>query len=120
MVLCVLILAILELSALVLSTLILRIGVLCVLVSLVLRRVSIILLLAVGHVAGIHGVHMLMVVMLLLLLLLVLGNKGRRRLPPTRRPGTADHIGAVNTSSSLYILPSRQMAVTHRAGLGIE
>jgi hypothetical protein len=119
MVLCVLILAILELSALVLSTLILRIGVLCVLVSLVLRRVSIILLLAVGHVAGIHGVHMLMVVMLLLLLL-VLGNKGRRRLPPTRRPGTADHIGAVNTSSSLYILPSRQMAVTHRAGLGIE
>jgi hypothetical protein len=118
-VLCILVLAILELSTLVLS-LILRIGVLCVLVmtSLVLRRVSIILLLAVGHVVGIHGIHVL--VMMMLLLLLVLGNKGRRRLPPTRRPGTADHIGAVNTSSSLYILPSRQMAVTHRAGLGIE
>jgi hypothetical protein len=118
-VLCILVLAILELSTLVLS-LVLRIGVLCVLVmtSLVLRRVSIILLLAVGHVVGIHGIHVL--VMMMLLLLLVLGNKGRR-LSPTRASGTADHIGAVSTSSSsLYILPSRQMAVTHRAGLGVE
>jgi hypothetical protein len=117
-VLCILVLAILELSTLVLS-LVLRIGVLCVLVmtSLVLRRVSIVLLLAVGHVVGIHGIHVLVMMMLLLL---VLGNKGRR-LPPARASGTADHIGAVSTSSSsLYILPSRQMAVTHRAGLGVE
>jgi hypothetical protein len=87
--------------------------------TLILLRVSIVLLLSVVHI-GIHVVHLLVVMVLLLLLLLVLGNKGRR-LPPARRSRTADMVGVVNSSSSsLYILPSRQMAVTHRAGLGVE
>jgi hypothetical protein len=111
LVLTILILPILILSSLILSALILHVRILCVLVVLTLVVWLIpIVLLVVGHVVvRIHDVHVLV--------MLLVRNIGRR-LPPTRRSRTADHIGAV--SSSLYILPSRQMAVTHRAGLGIE
>lgn len=69
-------------------------------------------------VATIHGIHVLVMVLVVLLLIL---RHIRRRLPPTRPSRTADHIDpGDSTSSSLYVLPSRQMAVTHRAGLGFE
>lgn len=69
-------------------------------------------------VATIHGIHVLVMVLVVLLLIL---RHIRRRLPPARTPRTADHVDSRDTtSSSLYVLPSRQMAVTHRAGLGIE
>lgn len=110
LILCGWVLTILILSSLILSTLILRVRILCVLVvlTLVVWLITVVRL-VVGHVVRIHSIHVLVV--------LLVRNIGRR-LPPTRRSRTADHIGAV--SSSLYILPSRQMAVTHRAGLGVE
>lgn len=95
--------------------------VLCVLVLgvLVLRWHVVVRLGRELGVATIHGIHVLVMVLVVLLLLIL--RHIRRRLPPTRPSRTADHIDpGDSTSSSLYVLPSRQMAVTHRAGLGVE
>lgn len=93
---------------------------------LVLGRHAVVLLGRIWHVVGIHGVHVLVLVLMLMLVMLMLGlmvilwDVGRG-LPPARASQTTRHVDTRHTTnSSLYVLPSRQMAVTHRAGLGVE
>jgi hypothetical protein len=81
---------------------------------LVLRRHPIVRLRSIGHVICIHGVHLLRVLRHVL------------RWWPSARTTTAaarpvSHVDTRRSSSkaSLYVLPSRQMASTHPAGLGV-
>lgn len=106
--------AALILGAWVMGALVWSVGVLRVLVlrhaMVSLRSVAII-------VAGIHGVHGLLRLVVVRMTRIV----GRRGMPPSRRriSLTSCHLNG-RSSTSLFVLPSRQMALTHRAGLGIE
>lgn len=81
-----------------------------------LRRHAIVCL-RVGHVVGVDGAHVLLVLRVLLVVIV----RGIVRLPAPR--GGASHLaghvaGQGGGGGGQCALPSRQMAVTHPAGLG--
>lgn len=95
------------------------------------RRHGVVLLVAVWRIVGVHHLlrvlrMLLMRIMVRMLSVLVVGHVVLRLLPPraTAHVAHVSHVSvhihaAVDASGcSLYVLPSRQMAVTHPAGLG--
>lgn len=84
---------------------------------ILMRRHAIILLGSIRRIVGVHVVHVLR--MLVLQLMLVIGIHVLL-LSPSRAPHVSIQIHATVDASGrgLYALPSRQMAVTHPAGLG--
>jgi hypothetical protein len=81
---------------------------------------GVVLLGSVWRIVGI-GIHHVLVLLRMLLMLMIRRNVVLRLPPP--RPAAAHvsiqiHAAADASGCSLYVLPSRQMAVTHPAGLG--
>lgn len=97
---------------------------------IVVLRHGVVLLLSVWRIVGVHhvlGVLLVLLVLIVRLAVLVIGHVAVVLRPVPPRAAHIAHMchvsihvqAAVNASGcSLYVLPSRQMAVTHPAGLG--